>query len=755
MPSLNQENRRIIIGILIVIGIAYLFFLSDPPWQTHGSAMTYHSVLGFLAVVATASATNRVIMDPSPSHRAFLAATGFISIVHLGSALLHLIPFGGAIAHTEPKGILVDITEMAILAIMLLIAAYLNSAESREQTFWNKRIATIGLLVVALIVFTCSSFISELPSLSPFIIGGGYVVGIVTIAAFVGSCFFAFKRPEGISSHDKKRLIVSYCLFTLSTAILLLILPSPNNLWLLSVAFQIGALVFIIFGTGCSFLLDVGLQESVAYGFIAVITALAIVPFILAQMAESLLPLVFYENRLLGIILHLSAAVLSVVVGYILTERLKDKTPWYDGPAIFALFSWTIIESVIVSVRLFNPMGIITESMMPYISGGIITSIALVIAIRRALRPPLEGGPKQYRAIRNISYVTVAVFVILIEGTLILLPSLRTQVQSSPHTLASLLIVSFVSMFGVCIFGLLRAAQTGGIYSVEIVGVGSLSLWAVSAILRVNFSVWTTGWWAAELLLFIIFLLLSPLIAGLYIEKYHVERHLNTASKIYTDLMVGEINEHHKLALDSLSEMLRHPSLGEKEMEEISRALNEVSRADDIVDRFEDIVKRKALHIGRTGKIDLHDALQAAFEQIRLIQPEVPTLEMDECSGECQVCGESIVVDLFYSLLKSLLTRIHVESISANIERCENNMWCTLIHLSTGSEIHEHMTNLLSRYLFQVSEGNVEFLLVNEYVRLLKGQVIVGNSQNDRPRDVITVALKLPVAEPDGGSTNP
>ncbi|MFO7836413.1 MAG: hypothetical protein R6V83_07155 [Candidatus Thorarchaeota archaeon] len=754
MTSLKQEESRIIIGILIVIGFAYVFFISDPPWQTHGSALAYHSLLGFLSVVVIGSVMNRFIMDPSPAHRVFLAATGYLAVVHLGAALVHMFPYAGPIAHTEPKGVFMGIVEIGILAVMLLVAAYLNSQRPKEGSFWNKRFTPMGLLAISLIVYGLSALISELPAPSPFLIGGGFVIGFITLAAFVISCFFVFKRPEGISSHDKKRLIVSYCLFILSTVVLLLILPSPNSLWLLKLAFQLGALIFMIFATGYPFLLDVGLEEKVAYAFIAVLTSLAVLPFILTQIIEYWLPLVSYQNQSLGIILHLSAAVLSGVIGYVLTERVKDRTPWYDGPAIFALFSWMIIESVIVCVRLLNPNGIAVESLMPYLCGGIIASVAMIIGIRRTLQSQHDRIPQQYSPIRNISYIVVALLVMLIESMLIFIPSLRTQVQQSPLTSTLLLITAYAFVFGVTTFAMLRAAQSGGMYSVEMVGVGSLSLWAVSQILRVNFSVWTAGWWAAEVLLFIIFLFVCPLIAGLYIEKYHLETHLKTASRIYTNLMVDKMNQHHRVALDSLSGMFKHVALEEKEMEKISRALTAVSLANEMVDRFENILKGKAIDVERIEKIDLHDALQAAFERICQIQSQVTELETIECPGHCEVWGDSMVVDLFYNLLKGLLTRIHADAVSVSIERCDDHMWCTSIHISTDSEVQEVMTNLLSRYLSQVSDSNVEFLLLKEYIRLLRGEITVGNSHQSGAQDVITVTVKLPAAEPHHLNTN-
>ncbi|TFG13708.1 hypothetical protein EU537_05480 [Candidatus Thorarchaeota archaeon] len=748
MPSLRREEARIVVGILVIMGFSYVFFISDPPWQTHGSALAYHSILGFLSVVAVASATNRVIMDPTPAHRVFLAATGFLSIVHLGAALIHMMPVTEAVAHTEPKGIFVDIVEMGILGLMLLVAAYLNSEPLKERPLWNKRTTTFGLLVISLGVYGAAAFVSELPALSVFLVGGGISIGFLALVAFVLSCFFAFKRPADSSSHDRKRLIVSYLFFSLSTTILLLVLPFPNSLWLLTIILQAGALIFILFATGYPFLLDVGLQENVAYSFLVALAALVVTPFILAHLVEAWLPVLSYENRPLGLIAHASAAMLSGIAAYILTERLKDKTPWYDGPAIFALLSWTVLESIVVGLRIFQPNDIVIESVLPYLFGGVITSVALLIAIRRTLQPPPEGTAQEHSHVRHVSLLGIMIVTLLVEGTLVMSPSLHTQVQNSPIILALLLVVGYISVLGIIVFGMLRTAQTGGIYSVEIIAVGSLTLWAISQILRVNFSIFTAGWWAAELLLFVVFLFLPPLITQLYVEKYHLEKRLETAAKIYTNLLVDKIDHHHRQSLDSLSGILSHVGLKGKEMEGISRAMTEVSRANDIAQRYDTIVKGGVPDIKETGTIGLHDALQTAFEQVCQIHPHVPKLMLGACSGDCKVWGEKIVVDLFYNLLEGLLTRIHANSISAKIERCTSDMWCATIQIGIESDIQGSLSHLISRYLFQVRESNIEFLLVNEYIRLLGGDVVVVDPKKEDIHNAIIMTVRLPAVNP-------
>ncbi len=746
MVSFRKTESRVIIGFLIIIGFAYLFFISDPPWRTHGSALAYHSVLGFLSVVAVASATNRVIMDPSPSHRVFFAATGFLAIIHLGASLLHMMPMTEVVAHTESKGVFVDIVEMALLGSMLSLAAYLNSEPSKERPLWNKDRTTAAILVISLATYGAAIFVSEIPALSPYLVASGFFIGFATLGAFVLSCFFAFKRPVDISSHDRNRLIGSYLLFSLSTVVLLSVLNSPNSLWLFTIIFQAGALIFILIAAGYPFLLDVGLQENVAYSFIVALTALAVVPFILAQLVGSWLPIASYENQPLGIITHVSAGLLSGVSGYILTQRLQEKTPWYDGPAIFALFSWTLVESIIVGIRLFQPNGIAMESMVPYLFGGGITFLALSIAIHRTLQPPHKGKPYGYSSIGRILLLIIAILIILIESTLIMSPTLHTLGQNSQVISAILYIMSYISVFVITVFVMLRTARAGGVYSVEIVGVGSLSLWAISQILRVNFSIWTIGWWAAELLPFIVFLFLPPLVAGLYVEKHHLEERLETASKIYTNLLVDKIDRHHRQALDSLSGILSDVRLKGREMEEVSRAMTEVSRANDIVERFDTIVKGRIPEVEETGTIDLHDAMQAAFEQIYQIHPQVPKLMMEACTRECTVRREKIVVDLFYNLLKGLLTRIHATSISARVERCEADMWCTEIRIGTDSDIQDSLRDLISRYLFQVRESNIEFLLVNEYMRLLGGDVVVDDTATKESRDAIIITVRLQAA---------
>ncbi|TXT57909.1 MAG: membrane protein of unknown function [Candidatus Thorarchaeota archaeon] len=743
-----REALRVVFGLTVVSVILVIFNFSSPPWTTHGSAVAYYSVLAFLSVVATATALGRVRMDASPTHRLMFAGLTFLSLIHIGAALFNFLEFF-PVGHVFPFGIFFNILVLTILGFFVLGSGWYNVHEAKENSFLRYRLFIPSSIIILIAIYTLGYFLVLNNPVEYLLIPLGYILGSTAIICFIVSGYLFMSKRRGHSDSDSLRLLLMNLFFVMGTFILLFILPDPSSLWVLSTTFQIAALLFAIVGISFPLLIDLGLSRKTAYGLVIAIICLTLLPFIFSHLVESLLPLVYYANVGISVLVHSGGVVFTLVMGYILYQRTRARAAWYHSPIIFLLFAWSIFEAAIVLSHLSPLYYGVGESVVPYILGGIITAITLSIAINRILSTP-EKTPRVLKSLHIFGFIFMILLVAIgeyIQGRLL---TIFPILESGFFGGMVLLSLAYISTFALISFIILLVAESGDKASFELVAVGSQSLWIVSLLLRVNFSVWTAGWWMAEMVVGGAITIFPFILTYFYIRDAGMVEQYESHVSVYTQLLKDDIETSHALAIDAIQKIIGTPELSDSRLESLSEALGQISHADEMARVLRLLIGDDVSEKRIFEPTNLPNSIRDAFEQLKSSNPgRFLELDLDCVTGDCSVRSDHLFSTSLYYLMDGIVQRSELVTkfkIRVVPHADLSDMWSIRIQVDMSEESLEQRKALLQRYLTTVSSGGYEFALMHRLIDLLDGKISM-----DTPSDVesneIAFTIVLPTAE--------
>ncbi|MBD3406121.1 MAG: hypothetical protein GF411_08355 [Candidatus Lokiarchaeota archaeon] len=748
MRSRTREILRIVFGILTICLILIIFVLSDPPWDTHGSGIAFYSVLAFLSVIATATALGRVRMDASPTHKIMLSGLAFLSLLNIGAALFNFFDVF-SVGHIRSFGVFFALLELTLFSIFMLVAGWFNTHRAKENSIWRSK-KFIPILIVVLISLYTSSYLLTMNLTLDFIfIPFGYLLGIIAIVCFLLSAYLHISQPNGLSDNDPIRLLFMNILFVFASIVMLIILPAPSSLWVLSLTFQASALLFASIAIGYPILTDLGLSKRMAYGLVIAIISLIILPFVLSHLIEIWLPLVEYVNVGVSVIVHSGGVVFTLVMGFILYMKARAKAAWYHSPIIFLLFSWSIFESSIVIFHLLPQYYGISEPLVPYVGGGIISTIAFLIAIKKILSTS-EKPPKISKIAHLIGYAFVIAIVVIgevIQNQLFaMFPFLIDGILGGIVLLA----LAYVSTFVMISFILLLVAESGQKATFELVAAGSQSLWIVSLLLRVNFSVWTAGWWMAEAVIGGAITVFPFILTYFYIRDISLTQRYENQSKVYAHLLKEDIEYPHSLAIDAIHKLSGDPILTDSKLESLSEALGQISHADEMTRVLRLLIESDIYDKRDFESTNLVNSIRDAFEQLQASNPQRRLeLKLECIPGECSVRSDHLLSTSLYYLMDGIVQRAElITTFEVIIDQHpkQSEMWSVQIKVDMSGETLEQRQNLLRRYIISVSSGGYEFLLMRRLIRMIGGKINMETPSDSESNELLFTIL-LPIAE--------
>ncbi|NHJ14914.1 MAG: hypothetical protein EAX95_14630, partial [Candidatus Thorarchaeota archaeon] len=449
---------RAAVGLALgTIAAFSLFIWSSAAWSDTATSVALQALIGFLTIAATSWMYTYYRTTGLVSHAILLSLLISLSVIHIGGAIPLLYVTIPTIIKTAPDKVS-DILEVTIIAIAFVLASTRRHQESKRRLSpW-----IVALLAVIILAFYGGLYFFIFLNLSePMLVLLAYAIGIVTILLLAYSIAFFSRMPFSFGTTDAALFLVSNGLFILSIIPLLLSMISSTLVWALSLTLQGLGMLLIILVLSISSQREMGMTERAALSFPIVNSLLAIVPFLVAILAQVALPAVLIVDVPAYRLSHIGAAALSGVMTFLIYAHFKRKPRRVHFPLVLVFACWTLIEIFIVAS--LDPETLIAtgESLVPYIIGSLASSIGLLRAVEWAKEPKEGHAPHGIEKWVIWRFAVVAAVVILgahLEGFLVLE---FAMLEGSPLGRAILLCTNLAAMFIVIHLTYMLAKEQG------------------------------------------------------------------------------------------------------------------------------------------------------------------------------------------------------------------------------------------------------------------------------------------------------
>ena len=475
---------RLASGILVAVVI---FLFSAPSWTSFITSIALKALLAFLAIIAAAWTYMIYRRDPSILHTLFLMMLLASAFVQFGSAIDYLFERAPPTNLNTPVGITMDLLEVAYPAIIILAAVMCRKTE--RSVFFRRTVLALGVLSILAIYGALYIFV--LPNWTESMVQFfGTAIGIITIISIGIVVRYWYRNMRDNRDYNTSYILSSFMLFALATIPLVFSLAERTPFYGLGLTLQAAAFLQFSIGAAIPLQTSRGLSRRVAHLVPTIICMLAIVPFALSALMESIIPGLIIENRMTYHLSHFAAASLSVVLAFLYWRYATKKPAWLHYPIIFVFVAWTYVELHLIMQASVDTFLILGESMIPYFLGALVLTIALtraILSLRIQEGPP---SPRVWILTRLIALIAALWIAELISQNLI--PWVDTNLQRL--ILRSVMLgLSLAALFLFAILGFLLARREGSWMTIEGVVMASVSLLIVTNVLRAIFTDWKYG----------------------------------------------------------------------------------------------------------------------------------------------------------------------------------------------------------------------------------------------------------------------
>lgn len=748
---MEQEKVRTLIGIVLMLIVSYILLLSSPEWDTPRAATVAYSILAFLCVTFTTSATNRIRTDPSPAHRIFVAGTSYSSIIFTGAAIFYIFSFDGSVLHSGTAGVFLNLVAYATTGLTMLFYSRWSHTPPEESSIAHHRLLTIIIITLSTAVFVILMYVARLPIDQLIFLIAGYIVGAIAIVSYLIAAVTMFKQKPTLATHDSHRLGLVFLLLGGASIIHTLILPSPSVIWVMSIALTAIAFFIAVVATGYPFLIDIGLNQKIAYRIVITISALVFFPFLGAYFIEAVVPIVTFVEFGATLLIHLSATVLASSAAYTLFIRLKYKLEYSYNPIVYLLISWAVAEAAII-VAHFTPIyGELMESEIPYIFGIFISAVMLTISIKRILTPSIDRGEPSSTQRYILWIIVCAIMIIAAEYTRLLLFNFFTSSFLDILGNAIMLGLSYVTLFALLSYFMLVAGAYGGEISLDTITAGLTSLWVIVVILKVNYADYTAGWWAAEALIVLAVMALPLALLRMYLVDMQRKREIENQAAVYSRFLSTSIASLQTKVLDTLESVSMDPSLSESRLESVSKALADIARANEFAKYMESIIVGEEFTHDLLEPIDLVAVIMNSLAKLTDQEPNfTPLVYTNKKKDEAFVYANDFLLDAFHSVFGGILSRIgntnlvNIEISSGTINSQQS--WTTQITIEVESAEAHQKKALFDRYTKGDYSEVLEFAYARRLVQLFGGTVHYEAAMFQERAIAITIRIVLPAS---------
>ena len=746
------ESRPYAIGssIILLLAAALVFLAINPPWMNPGSATAMYSVLAFLTITITTLAHNVRRSDPSLSHDFFVAGTGYASIVFAGAAIFYIITFETVAIHVTTSGIFLNLMAFATTGVILFMYSYFLGVTPSETSRWYGRLLTRGIIAIGTTIFVISMVVSRLPLPDWFFMLFGYIIGGVAITTYLWAAVLMFKR-NSTNTFDTRRLGISFALLAVAAFNHVLILPYPSSLWLITIGLMGISFMIAIVAVGYPYLIQLGLPRDFSYAITIVISAIVVLPFLFTYLVESAFLFFVFVDVGATLIIHLCGFFFAVALAYSLFYKSKYHPAPYHSPVILLLVYWSIAEITMAFFTLQSIMVIGAECLIPYILGGIASVVLLSLSVRRMLNPGSVTECYSGR-VYVISAFVFAAFLFISEVVYQVIQLSIISEFVGVLSISILLGLTFVSLFVLITFLVLQVGIYGHEFSFDALAAGATAIWLVIMTLKANFVKWSSGWWTAEGLLAVCFVVFPIILVRMYLVENRNAKIFKDRASSYSDYLGGQIQEHNKEVVRHLEKLVMDSGIGPSSRSNLSEALDDLSKTNEIAKSIRTLIASEGFSESEVEPIDLIDSIQHALSRIDAVEQEAPvSLDSNMNLRDCFVNANSLLHEAFYHLFVGAIRRIGVlhsiyVEISPKNKKPKSNWYSTIsLELSPADQVEEQ--DLFSRYTSGMHWRVFEFAYAQRIVSLFGGYIQSGSTSVEGSRFSVHFELILPAAQ--------
>jgi hypothetical protein len=671
--------RRALIKVIVLVPLATLaaaFAIGPGNFvaYTPATRLGVHAMIAFWIAIPAALSVLAYQEKPNRANLLLMTALLFPMIVHIGSALRHLLPFQEPLVERTPFLLITDLLELAMLAVLLMAACVfiIKDDPQREHAIPSRPtiviIVLLPLIVYGLISLSVFDFITPalLNSMS-WALCGISVAGFLLIALLVPKI-----KKYGLQL-DSGYLISSVLLFSVASGFLLSTLPDPTMNWEYPETLRMAAYVLLALGMGVPFLRRQGYNRKFSYGIVVGLILIAYLPFLLTITIEKMrLTEPGLENLLAYSIIHLGAASLSIMMAILLFVYPKRKENWNHYPLVLLFGMWAGVAIALV-IRFLLSESLLGEPVTPITVGSLLTIALLYLTIRWTRTPPirLEKVPSAIQLLLVILCIVGAIeFGEFVNQVAIgIWPSIGTSPLSSIIIVGSNLFIMFA--FAYIIF--LLAEGSKGKPPVELYVLFFLNMWILPNTLKAYYAAWTPGWWISEVLLFVGLLAGPPLLIWLYVRSMHQVEDSHRRANMYADLLMHDVSNYNQMMMMSL-ELLGSRDLSDEKRKRLADDGRQViSFSEQLISNVRLLSEADNLKISELQPTNLVDTIVSALDIFtRRIGSGELVVEFQPEEYEAYVMANDLLVHIFLNILYSALEcRMRGETVRIAIHEVE------------------------------------------------------------------------------------
>ncbi len=704
MSGIRQESlaRQAVYYSCIASVAAFAWFLLGlPAWQSYHTDIAFQTFIAFSAIACIAISLLAFRERPTPFLIMIQATLFYATITHTGFAIENLYNPVSPILNRTTTFLFNDLLELTLISCLLFIAVWSNAhfqnSSRRKLYSITASIGIILLVIFGLIGGLLVYLIPEYLTRSLAVIAFG--ISVILLGA---TSYLAFRSANDHSSYQPIVFIVFCVLLLVSSFPLIISVFITSLIWSFGVTLYSVAFFVLYLSLTVPYLQDVGMKPQSATIFASGLSVLFIIPFIVTLLVEGLIPGFYNADLGAYTIIHLGAASLSAVMALLTYGHAKTKELRNLYPLILLFASWTVIDVVQVVMSQL-PLPYAGESLVPYITGSIVSLFALYLAISWTMDKPPSNLPRP----ELWPFIGVAIQAVLVTISEFIQTGLTGAVPfllDSPLGRSVLLAVNLLAMFEFTYLIVYLSRKLGGGFTIEVLLTGFLSLWILPNILKANFSDWTAGWYSAELLLLVALLFGPGVLAMLYLGEVRKTEIAHQRARVYSDLLVHDVSNYHQAVLISLG-LLELEGIHSSFREQVLRdAQIELQRADELIRNVRQIGMSEEIDFQNLEALDLVQCIRNSYESAIPAQHHHNIeFSINRNLGECYVQAHQLIEGIFTNLFRnSIQYSLEIKRIEVELKLDENQeaaVWIARV-IDYGQGIEpEKKANLFNRFM--------------------------------------------------------
>lgn len=722
-PPLNLKKLVLIILSLVTIAITASILLVDT-WKHTTTIIAIHSMLAFLAITCSGFILVQYRIRERSEETVFHAALFYVALINIARAIRVIFDNNLVNEYSEPSILVSNLVYLATFSFLIFSGVIMKKNEwIKKRTINSMTLIVIGVLFHILMIYIVIPIVP-----ADIIVFLGLIFGLTTSIILPISGVMWSKTTSQSSNFELTYLIAGFTLFGVAWMPFVAALFFPSTIWILSFPLMSFGLILLCLSSAIPFQTRIGLRTRYAYFITIGLTLLSILPTSATVIAETYFSFTTFPNRELFVVLHLGASLMAAVMALLIFLYDKQQPAPKRRPIVSLFITWATIEFYQVTKALLLPEELIAQSIIPYLVGSIFLIVHIPYAIKWTVDIPevRQANPKR------VAIVAPIIFIILLVAEVIQSINRETAIGMIFEPLGRSLLLgsALIGMFAFVFHSSVQAKDSRGRMNVDVLTTGFLALWIIPSIIRANYSEWTTGWWAGEILL-LMAVLFGPAILGyLYLNELGYAAYSQKRATLFADLLVHDISNYHQALAFSIG-LLEMEEAGSEAKEQAIRDANiELQRADQLIRNVRRLSMADELVPEHLSLVNVIPILNEAFELASRKTKKVEIkFHIDSPSEEYIVLANALLKDVFLNLFdNSIKYNDELPEISITIKDVIRNRetWCCISFIDNGRGIDpKRRSKVFERYMDDAVGTGLGLSVVKTLIQAYGGSIIV------------------------------